>query len=49
MKSIDKIPISKINRASNLVQTGAKVGVNYIKYYGDKIINNEEAGPRKIK
>lgn len=48
MKSIDKIPISKINRASNLVQTGAKVGVNYIKYYGDKIINNEEQARERL-
>ena len=32
MKTIDKIPTSKIQRASKLVQTGAKVGVNYLKY-----------------
>ena len=48
MKSIDKIPISKIHRASNLVQTGAKVGVNYIKYYGDKILSNEEQAREKL-
>jgi predicted unusual protein kinase regulating ubiquinone biosynthesis (AarF/ABC1/UbiB family) len=48
MKSIDKIPISKINRASNLVQTGAKVGVNYIKYFGDKIINSEEQARERL-
>ncbi len=48
MKSIDKIPISKIHRASNLVQTGAKVGVNYIKYYGDKILNSEEQAREKL-
>ena len=41
MKTIDKIPTSKIQRASKLVSTGAKVGVNYLKYYGDKIINTE--------
>lgn len=41
MKSIDKIPISKIQRASKLISTGAKVGVNYIKYYGDKISKTE--------
>ncbi|MFB9055370.1 ABC1 kinase family protein [Mariniflexile ostreae] len=39
MKTIDSIPTSKIQRASKLVSTGAKVGVNYIKYYGDKMIN----------
>lgn len=41
MKTIDKIPTTKIQRASKLFQTGAKVGVNYIKYYGDKLINSE--------
>ncbi|MGB5377499.1 ABC1 kinase family protein [Muriicola sp.] len=41
MKTIKKIPVSKIQRASKLVQTGAKVGVNYLKYYGDKIVNPE--------
>ncbi len=41
MKTIDKIPTSKIQRATKLVSTGAKVGVNYIKYYGDKMVNSE--------
>jgi predicted unusual protein kinase regulating ubiquinone biosynthesis (AarF/ABC1/UbiB family) len=39
MKTIDYIPTSKIERATKLVQTGAKVGVNYIKYYGEKMVN----------
>lgn len=39
MKTIDYIPTSKIQRASKLVQTGAKVGVNYLKYYGEKVVN----------
>ena len=42
MKTLKNIPISKIQRASKLVQTGAKVGVNYLKYYGDKMVNSEE-------
>lgn len=37
MNSIDRIPTSKLQRASKIVSTGAKVGVNYIKYYGQKI------------
>ena len=41
MKTIDRIPTSKIQRATKLVSTGAKVGVNYLKYYGDKIVNTE--------
>jgi len=42
MRTLKNIPISKIQRASKLVQTGAKVGVNYLKYYGDKMVNPEE-------
>jgi predicted unusual protein kinase regulating ubiquinone biosynthesis (AarF/ABC1/UbiB family) len=42
MKTIDKIPTSKIHRASRLIQTGAKVGMNYIKYYGDKMVSTKE-------
>ena len=41
MKTIDKIPVSKIQRATKLVSTGAKVGVNYLKYYGDKLTKTE--------
>ena len=38
MKTIDRIPTNKIQRASKLVTTGVKVGGNYIKYYGEKMI-----------
>jgi predicted unusual protein kinase regulating ubiquinone biosynthesis (AarF/ABC1/UbiB family) len=48
MKTIDSIPTSKIQRATKLVQTGAKVGVNYLKYYGDKIIYSEETAKEKL-
>ena len=41
MKTIDYIPTSKIQRATKLVQTGAKVGVNYLKYYGEKMVSSE--------
>ncbi|TXD48873.1 ABC1 kinase family protein [Polaribacter sp. IC073] len=41
MKTIDSIPTSKIQRASKLVTTGAKIGVNYLKYYGDKLTKTE--------
>ncbi len=41
MKTLDKIPTSKVARASKLVSTGAKVGANYIKYYGEKLIRPE--------
>ena len=48
MKTIDKIPISKIQRASKLFKTGAKVGVNYIKYYGDKIVRDEDKAKERL-
>ncbi|MGO4772240.1 ABC1 kinase family protein [Flavobacterium sp. W22_SRS_FK3] len=41
MKTIDYIPTSKIERASKLVQTGAKIGVNYVKHYAEKMVNPE--------
>ena len=42
MKTLDKIPTSKIQRASKLISTGAKVGVNYLKYYGEQITKTKE-------
>ncbi|MBU2951778.1 AarF/ABC1/UbiB kinase family protein [Tamlana agarivorans] len=48
MKAINKIPVSKIERASKLVSTGAKIGVNYIKYYGDKITKSEFEAKEKL-
>ena len=42
METIDKIPTTKIKRASKILQTGAKVGVNYLKYYGEKLAGQEE-------
>ncbi len=41
MKTIDSIPTGKISRATKLVKTGVKVGGNYIKYYGEKLVNPE--------
>jgi predicted unusual protein kinase regulating ubiquinone biosynthesis (AarF/ABC1/UbiB family) len=41
MKTLDNIPTSKIQRAGALVKTGVKIGGNYIKYYGKKIVNRE--------
>ncbi|SHH69225.1 ABC1 kinase family protein [Winogradskyella jejuensis] len=48
MKTIDSIPISKISRATKLVSTGAKVGVNYLKYYGDKMVNSKEDAKERL-
>ncbi|AZQ57601.1 AarF/ABC1/UbiB kinase family protein [Maribacter sp. MJ134] len=41
MKTLDKIPTGKIERASKLVKTGVKIGGNYAKYYSKKLINSE--------
>ncbi|MCF0056808.1 AarF/ABC1/UbiB kinase family protein [Dyadobacter sp. CY356] len=43
METIDSIPTSKIQRASQLISTGVKIGGNYLKYYGEKITNPESA------
>jgi len=47
MKTLDKIPTGKIERTGSLLKAGAKVGVNYLKYYGNKITKDEDAA-RKI-
>ncbi|WP_298546810.1 AarF/ABC1/UbiB kinase family protein [uncultured Aquimarina sp.] len=39
MKTIDKIPTTKIGRTTELVKTGVKVGGNYLKYYSKKAVN----------
>ena len=41
METIDQIPITKIQRATKIVKTGAKVGVNYIKYYGNRLTQDQ--------
>ncbi len=48
MKTLDSIPITKIQRATKLVKTGAKVGVNYIKYVGDKMVNDSQEAKDRL-
>ena len=48
MKTIDSIPTSKMQRASKLVTTGAKIGVNYLKYYSDKITKTEAEAKARL-
>lgn len=48
MKTSKEIPLSKLNRTTRLVQTGAKVGVNYLKYYGDKMIRSEAEARERL-
>lgn len=39
MKRLDTIPTGKIERAGKLVKTGVKIGGNYVKYYGKKLVD----------
>ena len=48
MKTIDSIPTSKIERAAKIVQTGAKVGVNFLKYYVDKVTTTSEQATENL-
>ncbi|MGB5371033.1 MAG: AarF/UbiB family protein, partial [Flavobacteriaceae bacterium] len=41
MKTLDSIPTGKIERAGKLLKTGVKIGGNYAKYYGKKLVNPE--------
>jgi len=42
MKEFDKIPVSKVQRATKFVVTGAKIGTNYLKHYGKQLINGDD-------
>ncbi|AYN67621.1 AarF/ABC1/UbiB kinase family protein [Euzebyella marina] len=43
MKTLDSIPTGKLERAGKLMGTGAKVGVNYLKYYGNRLTDGPNA------
>ncbi|MDV7139418.1 AarF/UbiB family protein [Maribacter sp. TH_r10] len=43
MKTLDKIPTGKIERAGRLVKTGVRIGGNYAKYYGKKLVNPDHS------
>lgn len=40
MKEQNKIPTSKVQRASKFVKTGAKIGSNYVKHYARKVFDD---------
>jgi len=48
MKTIDKIPTTKIQRASKILKFGTQVGVNYIKYYGDKLVSDTASAKGRL-
>jgi predicted unusual protein kinase regulating ubiquinone biosynthesis (AarF/ABC1/UbiB family) len=37
----DRIPVSKVHRASKFIATGAKIGTNYIKHYSKQLVNGD--------
>lgn len=39
MKEFEKIPVTKVQRATHFITTGAKIGKNYLKHYGKKLVN----------
>lgn len=39
MKEFDRIPVTKVQRATKFIKTGAKIGRNYLKHYGKKILD----------
>ncbi|MGY5354317.1 ABC1 kinase family protein [Wenyingzhuangia sp. IMCC45467] len=48
MKTIDNIPTGKIQRASKLISTGAKVGINYLKYNVEKTVGDAVMAKNKL-
>jgi len=41
VKEFDSIPVSKVQRASKFITTGAKIGTNYLKHYSKKLMNSD--------
>jgi predicted unusual protein kinase regulating ubiquinone biosynthesis (AarF/ABC1/UbiB family) len=41
MKEFEKIPVSKVQRATKFITTGAKIGGNYLKHYGKQLVNGD--------
>ena len=41
MKEQYNIPVTKVQRASKFVKTGARIGGNYLRHYGKKMLNPE--------
>lgn len=41
MKEYTKIPTTKVERATKFITTGAKIGRNYLKHYGKKLMDSD--------
>lgn len=40
-REFDKIPVTRVQRASKFLATGARIGGNYLKHYSKRLINQE--------
>jgi predicted unusual protein kinase regulating ubiquinone biosynthesis (AarF/ABC1/UbiB family) len=40
MREFNEIPVTKVQRASKFIKTGAKIGTNYLKHYSKKLVNS---------
>lgn len=41
MKEQNKIPVTKVQRATKFIAAGAKIGKNYLKHYSKKLVNSD--------
>ncbi|MFM7328607.1 MAG: ABC1 kinase family protein [Bacteroidota bacterium] len=41
MKEFDKIPVTKVQRATKFIKTGARIGGNYLKHYSKRLVNGD--------
>ncbi|WP_010135992.1 ABC1 kinase family protein [Ochrovirga pacifica] len=48
MKTLDSIPTGKIQRASKLIGTGTKVGINYLKYNVEKTFGDSKTAKNNL-
>jgi predicted unusual protein kinase regulating ubiquinone biosynthesis (AarF/ABC1/UbiB family) len=40
VKNLDQMPVTKVQRATKFVQTGVKIGGNYVKHYAKKLVDS---------
>lgn len=43
MREFEKIPVTKVQRATKFIVTGAKIGKNYLKHYSKKIVSGDDS------
>lgn len=48
MKTLDHMPVGKLERTGKLLKTGVKVGGNYLTYFGAKLTRDEKSAKEKL-